>query len=352
MATLQAADIGDLVTTTLRDLGKMKFTDIISSYQQTVALKRLMRKNKTIFDSGYELQFNLMTDHNNSARFVGLAEQDNVDITNQMTTGTVPWRHITWNWALDRREPAFNRSPAKIVDLIRTRRIAAFAAAVIKFEYAFWRTPGSTDTVSCYGIPTWIVKSSTAVTTNDGFNGGDPSGITSVGGVSTTTYPKFKNYATTYTTVSKDDLIRKMRRMAVYTDFTPIVDDIPTYNVGDDLSYWTNYSVLGTLEEILEAQNENLGSDIASMDGKTMFRRSPIGFAKELDLDTTNPIYQINFGELQTVGLRGEWMNETQIPVQPGQHTVSATHTDCSFNLICRNRRRQGVLATATTMGY
>lgn len=330
----------------------MKFTDLMSDYQNTIALKRLIRKNKITFDAGPEIEFNVITDHNNSARFVGLGESDVVDIPNVMTTGKIPYRHITWNWAIERREIAMNRAPRKIVDLAKTRRIASFGSAIIKFEYAFWRAPASTDTTSPFGIPYYVVKSNTAVTTNDGFNGGSPATSTNVANLSPVTYLRWKNYATQYTAVTKDDLVRKWRRMSVYTDFMPLVDDMPTYNTGDDYGYYTNYTVLGTLEEILESQNENLGSDVAPMDGKTMFRRAPVAFVKELDLDTTNPVYSINWGEMKTVGLRGEWMNETSIPIQPGQHTVSATHTDCSFNLYCRNRRRNGVLAQNTTMGY
>jgi hypothetical protein len=163
---------------------------------------------------------------------------------------------------------------------------------------------------------------------------------------------RWKNYATQYTTVSKDDLIRKMRRAMRYTNFTPLVDDVPTYNLGDDYGCYTNYAVVGTLEEILEAQNENLGQDIASQDTKVVFRRTPVEWIVELDLDTTNPVYGINWGELHIVGLETEWMHETPVPVNPNQPTIQAVHTDCSYNLICRNRRRQWVVSTNTTMSY
>lgn len=347
---IQVTNDADLVTTTLSELGRPKFTDLMSDYQNTIALKRLLKKSKTNFDSGKSISFNVITDHSNSARFVGLGAIDVIDITSQMTTGDVPWRHITWNWAWDFREPLMNKSPAKIVDLIQTRRIAALGSAIIKFEYAFWRVPASTDDTSPYGVPYWIVKSNTATTTADGFNGSVPSGYTIVGGLNPTTYPRWKNYATQYTTVSKDDLIRKWRRACMYTDFTPLVDEIPTYNTGDDYGYYTNYPVVGTLEEILESQNENLGSDVASQDGKALFRRTPVTWAKELDLDTTNPVYGINWGEFKTMGLSGAWMKETAVPTVAGQHTMSATHTDCTFNLFCRNRRRNFVLATDTTL--
>ena len=352
MASLQASDIGDLVTTTLNELGRLKFTDLMSDYQNTIALKRTMKKGKMTFDSGKAVSFNVITNHNDSARFVGLGATDVVDVPNVMTTGEVPWRHITWNWAIEGREEVMNASPAKIVDIVKTRRIAAFGSGIIKFEQRFWRTPSANDTTNPYGIPYWIVKSNTAVTTNDGFNGNVPSGFTTVGGINPTTYPRWRNYATQYTAVTKDDLIRKLRRAMVYTDFMPLVDEIPTYNTGDDYAIYTNYNVLGTLEEILEDQNENLGNDIAPMDGRVLFRKTPVVWAKELDLDTTNPVYGVNWGEFKAMGLRGWWMKEYADDHVPGQHTVSATHTDSSFNWFCRNRRRNFVLATDTTLSY
>ncbi len=353
MPSLQASDIADLVTTTLNELGELKFTDLMSDYQNTIALKRLMKKNKTTFEAGPAVQWNLITDTNNSARAVGLGESDVVDIKNVMTTAQVPWRHVTWNWAIERREIAMNRTPRKIVDLTKTRRIAAFGAAIIRFESFFWQVPVVTDTISPYGIPYYVVKSATAATpTNaNGFNGLVPSGYTTVAGLSSTTYPRWSNYADAYTNVSQDDLITKMRRMAVYTDFTPLVDEEGSgYNTGDDYGYYTNYAVVGTMEQILMSQNDDLGTDVAPMDGKVMFRRVPVTFVKFLDGDTTNPVYSLNWGELKTMGLRGEWMNETTIAKYPGQHTLSATFTDCTYNLLCRNRRRMGVISTGTTM--
>jgi hypothetical protein len=349
---LQAGDLADLVTTTLKDLGRLKFTDLMSDYQNTIALKRLMKKSKMTFDSGYEAQFNLITDHNNSFRFVGLYESDRIDVKNVMATASVPWRHSTWNWAIDGREISMNGSPAKIVDLAQARRIAAFGSAIIGFERAFWRVPAATDTTTPFGIPYYVVKSATAATSAnaDGFNGTLPSGYTTVAGISPTTQPRWANYADAYTAVTKDDLIRKMRRAYVYTDFMPLVDDIPSYNTGDDYGIYTNYAVLGPMEEILESQNEDLGSDVASMDGKVLFRRTPVSFVKELDLDTTNPIYMLNWGELKTQGLKGWWMKETVEEKYPGQHTVSATLTDCTYNLTCRNRRRQAVISNGTTL--
>ncbi len=103
------------------------------------------------------------------------------------------------------------------------------------------------------------------------------------------------------------------------------------------------------MKYLLESQNDNLGMDVDSMDGKPVFRRTPITWIPQLDNDTTNPVYGINWGEFHTAGLRQWWLKETQIPIQPNQHTVSSTHTDCTFQWLTRDRRRHFVLATNTT---
>lgn len=354
MATLPIASIPDFIASTLPELGRLKFTDLMSDYQNTIILKRTMKKHKMDFKSGATVDFGVILDHNHSARFVGIGETDVVDIPTLMTRGSVPWRFITWNWATDRRVINLNRDPARIMDIVQEQRIGAFGSAIIKFEYAGWRVPDSSDVKSPYGIPYWIVKSNTAASSanNDGFNGLAPSGYTLVGNLNPTTLTRWRNYATQYTAVSKDDFVRKARRMRVYIDFMPLVDEIPVYNTGDDYGQYTNYAVLSVLQEILESQNENLGEDVASMEGKVLLARVGVTFVKELDLDTTNPFYCINWGEFKAIGNTGEWMYETHIPTKADQHTISVHHTDCTFNWICRNRRRQGVLATDTTMGY
>ena len=352
---LQADDYADLITTTLDELGRLKFTDLASDYQNTIALKRLIKKNKTTFDGGPHVQFRAMVATNGSARAVGLGYTAVVNIPNVMTFGIVPWRHVTWNWAMERRVIAMNAGAAyKITDILKVERISAFGDAIQLFEKFFWRVPAATDDVTPYGLPYYIVKSNTAATyaNANGFNGLTPSGYTTVAGISPTTYARWANYATQYTVVSKDDLIRKMRRAAYYIDWMPLVDDMPQYETGNDFGWYTNYAVLQPMEEILESQNENLGNDIASMDGRVIFKRTPVSPVIELDKDTTNPIYGVNWGEMHTMGLTSEWMRETSVPVNPNQPTIQAVHTDCTYNLLCRNRRKQAVLSTGTSMSY
>lgn len=352
MPALQGTEIADLVLAARNDLGELKLTDVMSDLQDTVVLKRMMKKGKMEFQTGggTEFEFNLITGTNGSARGVGLYYQAAVNPTNVLTRGKMPWRHATYNYAIERREIAMNASPRMVVDLVKTRRIAGLGDWVEHCEEKAWRVPSASNEVDFHGIPYWIVKSNTAVTTNNGFNGTVPSGYTVVANISPTTYERWRNYATQYSALTKDDVIEKLRRAMSWTSFKPLVENIKDYNTGDSYGLYTTYTVTSTLKNIMELQNDDLGPDIDAMEGDLVIRRTPFVWVRQLEEDTTNPIYGINWGVFKFKGLRGEWLHETQFDKTPNQPTVSVTHIDSTFNTICYDRRRNFVLATDTTM--
>lgn len=341
---LLATQLTDLVATTQRNLGKPNFTEIATDLQKHTALPSLMNKNRVVLTSGYGVQWDVMVNHSGSAANVGLGAPDDVRFVDTMVQAQADWRNTTANYPIIGQEIDMNREPARIVDLIRERRIACMIAMAELMENNFWGPPVAlSDTVTPWGINTWIVKGA-----SEGFNGGAPSGYTTIG-LNPTTYPRWKNWTNQYTSISKDDLIRKLRKAATFCNFMPAVENIPTFNTGNDWKFYTNYAVVSGLEEILESQNENLGTDVASMDGKVLFRRSPLEWVPKLEADTTNPVYGINWGDFKTYVLSGWWMKETNVPIYPGQHTVSAHFIDCTYQWIMKNRRSQFVLATGTT---
>jgi hypothetical protein len=355
MPPLQPAGMSDLIAVSLPDLGRMKFTDLMTDYYDTIALKRIFNKKKSQVDSGTSINFNIAYDIGGSFRFVPMNWTATANIKNVMTTGNVPWRGFTWNWSMILEEPIMNSGASRIVELVKIRRMSEFASVIVGLERHIWTAPDPTDEVSIYPIPYWIVKSNTAVTTNNGFNGTVPTGFTTVGGLTPTTAPgtpggRYRNYATQYTTIAKNDLVRKMRHGARYTGFKPIAEGGSHYDTGDDMAWYSNYSVVSVLEEILESQNENLGKDLASMDGKSLFRGAPIEVVQELDNDTTNPVYGIQWATFGFVRMRGVWMKDIPIPVNPNQPTMSTVHNISRTNTVCYNRRRNMVFATDTTM--
>lgn len=342
---LVAANFGDLVQTTLKELGRGRFTEIVTPLQEHVAMRNLLQENKIQVESGYSIQWDVMVLPANEAYNVGLGASDNVNIPDTMTQATVDWRNTTVSYAYEHRELDMNASPSKIVDLILTRRIGALISMAELMEANFWGPPVNVnDNLTPWGVNTWFPKNAT-----QGFNGGVPSGYTTIGGLSPTTYPNWNSWTDTYTTVSADDLIRKMRRAAEFTKFTPPVDGIPSFDTGEKYGIYTNYGVIQPIEEQLIAQNDNIGHDVAAMDGRSLFRRVPFTWVPYLERDTTNPVYGIDWGVFKTAVLKGWWLKETFIPIYPGQHTMSAMFSDCTYQWLCRNRRNNWVISNGTT---
>lgn len=341
---LTPLQLSDLVNTTLRDLGKPKFTEIATDIQKHTAMKTLLKKNRIVLGSGTGVQWDVKVSQSGAATNVGLGASDNVNIVSTMTQAQADWRNSTVNWAIIGQEISMNKEPARIVDLVASRRFDAMISLAELMENNFWGPPVAlADTLTPWGVKTWVTKNAT-----EGFNGGAPSGYTTIG-LNPTTYPRWNNWSYQYSAVTVDDLIRHWRKAATFTDFEPPVDGMPTFNTGDTYGFYTNYGVIGPLEEALAAQNENLGTDIASQDGKTIFRRVPVSWVPKLESDTTNPVYGLNWGWGKTYVLEGWWLRETHVPIYPGQHTMAAHFMDSTYQWIWKNRRCNFVLATGTS---
>lgn len=344
MPTIQPENVGDFVKDTLNDLGKPKFTDISSRLQRHVAMRNLLNKNRVELGSGAGIQFNVLVGQSNAARNVSLAESDNVNLVDGMVQASTVWRNTQTSYMLIGQLMSMNGEPARIVDYVKQQRLMALISLAELMEQNFWAAPSASDTKTPLGVPYWITKNATA-----GFNGGTLSGYSTVAGLNTTTYDQWNNYTFPYTAVSRDDFIRAARAAATKSDFEPTVDGIPSPGTGDTYGFYTNYSVYAPLEEALESQNDNLGKDVASMDGKVVFRRVPVTWVPWLDRDSTNPFYGINWGWFKTYILRGWWLKETSIPYTPGQHTVASHFMDSTYQFVTKNRRCHFVGSNGTT---
>ena len=113
MAILQADDIADLIKVTQKDLGKLRWTEIATDIQEYVALPSILQSEKVSYQSGYGIQWNVMVDTSGAAKDTGLFAVDSVNVGDVMQTASAPWRHLTTNYAIERREVAMNRDPAR-----------------------------------------------------------------------------------------------------------------------------------------------------------------------------------------------------------------------------------------------
>ncbi len=342
--SLRPEQIDDLVNTTQQNLIKRHAAvNLTTDLVDFVALREILGKHKQTFNGGLEWRFDIKTDHNHSARMTGLYENDGATIVDQMLHGSVGPRFLDAHYIYDVREPEFQRGGLEIVNLIKSRYEAMKLSYLELLEHALWAAPtDSTDVKSIYGLPFWIQKNTT-----QGFNGGDPAGFSSGrAGISTSTFSRWANWTDSSSEVSKEDLIRKMRKATRATNFrSPLSMSEPTFKTGNGI--YTCDSIIGTMEEILESQNMNLGNDLASKDGKTLFKSTPIVYAPLLDNDSDNPVYMVDWKYL-TLGMMAGWAEHVTRPQQvPNKHTVRAVYLDSGVNMACTNLRTQAVIVKA-----
>jgi len=330
--------IADLVAGTLKDLGRGRYTELATDLQGFEVLPRVLKKGKINFiANGTGVQRNIMIDDGGAAKHVGLFSEDVTSAPDHLAQYTVPWRHSQTHWVFDRRETQMNSGPSAIVDMVKMRRAGAMISLAKLMEQSFFGKPvDSSDNITPFGLDYWITPSQT-----QGFNGGNPSGFAAgAGGIDSAAYPRWANYTDGYTTVNKADLITKMRKAHRLTNFVSPIS-IPDYRkgAGQNFRIYVNEVTIAALETLGEAQNENLGRDLASMDGMITFRKNPLVYVPYLDADTTDPVRMINWNSFHINFLKGEYLRQDGPQKKADAHNVFEAHIDLTWNTDCDNRR-------------
>jgi len=362
---LSVDDLADLVKITQKDLGKGKWTDLTGDLQKYYAMPSLMKEKRIEFGSGTHMQWNAMMDDNGNARNVGAFSVDNVAENEKMDQAYVPWRHTETKWAWDVLEFKTNRSPAKIVDIIKTRTAGGKISLAKRMETDFWSAPTSTtDDTTPYGLFYYLVFDDGTITTACGTTGAfcaaNPYPFSDCATIDATADDRWSNWSCAYVTVDEDDFLAKVRMGMDYTEFhAPIA--IPEYTSKPDRAFYTVHSVKTTLERLMRQNNDNLGADLAKGDnGGVTIRQAPIYWVPQLgagggasvsgikdgsNAAVVDPFIQIDWTAFKLAFLEGDYMEMTGPVVAPNQHRVVHQFLDCTWQAICYDRRRLAIYA-------
>ncbi len=344
-AVVTAADISDLTLTLLNELGPLRFQQIGQNRIYYEIFQRWFRRDKVMFDTGRGIQRTLANKIPQVAAHVGFLDGEEAgvlhDVVDQLS---IPWRHARTRWPIHyQTDILMNRGRSRIVNVLAPRRATHLIALVEELENKGWAAPASTNKTEPYGVMYWLVNNSTT-----GFNGGAPTGHTTVGGVSLTDSPTFKNYTAQYTSVTKADLIKKMRTAYRSIRFvSPVQNQDYSGQIADRYRLYVNETTISNLEDVGEGQNENLGRDIAPYDGTITFRRNPIIYVDKLDDESTNPVLMIDHSTFYPVCLAGDYLRETEAIRMPTQPNVFWVYVYITYNYLCVDRRRNARIQTA-----
>lgn len=352
-------DIADLLVTTLNTIRKERFIDMSQELTEYIVVPYLLaqRGGLIVKKGGVGIEETLMVEHGGRSRFVGEYDEDVIVVIDHLKKMKLFYSLLTDNLAYTRSEILDNRGKERINNIIKPRRRALYLRVAETMEENFFQTPDADDSLTPWGLKYWIVKNATA-----GFYGGYPAGFTRIADINLTEVPQFKNYTDAYVAISKSDLILKMRRAHRRTNWrSPRKDPGVEGNTSPRRLLLCNEDVLESVENIGEAQNENLGRDIASMDaglnrfrgtglrqtpdGEILFKRHPLVYARPLDSDSTDPVYGIDMFTFHAMTQQGDNMRLGDFGPAPTQHRVFVAHLDHKHQTINTNRRNNWVIS-------
>ena len=341
---LNDEDITDLLTGTTRRLGRGRWNQVAQRLQRYEVMGRMLKRDKAIMRGGTAIERRIQLKLSDAARMTGLYDKDNVNVADILTKMVVPWRHTTSHYAYERREVLEQKGGQEITNLVKLRRADSWLALAELMEDQVWGAPSSSSNVlDVMGIPWWVQKGA-----SQGFTGQNPSGWTTTAEIDASAEANWRNYSDTYTDITKTDLIKKMRKARRKVKFeSPVSIRDYRRGRGDTMRIYVNEDTINEMELVGEAQNENLGRDLASLDGTLVFKRNPIIEVPKLADDSSNPIYMLNWAYIELAFLAGDVLRETDPRIAADMHNVWVVFVDLTWNLLNTDRRRQAVLYVA-----
>lgn len=338
--TLRASDIDDMVIDTLENMGPPDFEMVAQELQEYPVMSSWLKTDKQVEQGGLGISRRLMDRTNGAASHLGMYETDDVQVGDHMQEISARWVHAKTCWGYELREAMMNKGKALVSNILEPRRIACMLDMAAELETKAWTCPSASNLTDPWGIPYWIVS-----TTTEGFNGTVGSDHTTKGGLDPDDVPKIKNYGFQYAAISRGDFIRKCRRMWGKIHFkSPIGAAQFNGSTGQDFRHYCGLEMKLDLEEWAEDHNDNLGSDLlGKFDGNVTLNRNAVIRIPQLDADTSYPFYSINHRTFYPIVLDGDNMRQTGPDPAPGMHNVRWVHYDLTYQWFCVNPRGNGV---------
>jgi len=323
-------------------------------------VNRKLNGAKTV-SGGKGFQWDVKLKDTGNEKFVLDYETDDPNVANVIQECTLNWTSFQNSWSYSLLELNECAGKRKIFDLLTTRRKGCVVESAEALDQIMWRPPlSSTDKRRPHGIASWIVQADADTCTGDwlGYVGDywsdTETAFSKVGGLSctSTVNARWANWYYDHNDNLDYTLLKKMSTALRKTHFqTPRIagDSLDPKSDFSNFQLYTNDEVIATLEDLAIKADDRVGPNLGKYAGAVTFKNMPLIYIDDLDTDKTyvwggNPIYGINWNQVQIRTLAGETFRWNKPQNDVRQHNVYTVYLDLTFVLFCTNRRHAGFL--------
>lgn len=343
---IRLSDLQDLMTSTLDDYGPPTFRQIAQRLQRYEIFSRWFREEKIMIQNGIGISRRLMTSHDDDNIHTGIMSEDTYSFGAHLEDMRVDWVYFKKDWGFNYYELLANRGEALLTNVVEPQRANALLNIASQIEAKGWAAPsGPSDNLVPYGVAYWVVKNASA----QGFNGRYPSGFTTMAGVDLDLHPNFCNYTDGYSEISEDDAVFKLNQMKQETEFvSPLEVGGEGDVVLDNYRLYVNNETRLEMMKYAKSNNDDTGFDLSwEKGGGVSFLGSKVVNVPALNSDTSDPIYMLNHEVFKPVVREDDFLRESELERTSFNHNTYVIWIEGSYNFICEDRRREGVMSKA-----
>lgn len=321
------------------------------------AINKWFREGNVSVQGGHQIQRNIVLNPQGNAQFVLPYQKVAVTQEDQHQQITARWSQVLTRYSISRQELAANRGKAKVINLVKSKRMMAMVDLAQILEIGAWTSPDTAnDTRSPFGLSYWLNKANSAVSSTGDFIGQTiryaTSGTTTTkGGIdgSTAANAHYRNWAFTYDAIDAD-FVKRLREAFFASDFqSPLIATDLQKGPMSMYKIYMGRRVMTEFTDLTTRSNDNLGSDLAPFEGNVSFRKIPVLHAPRLNGDTDDPVYGVNHNKFKPYIMDGEWLVESEGETDVEQPGVITTTIYGQFQFFCTNPREGGFVGSLVT---
>jgi hypothetical protein len=349
------ADFLDLLIDTLPVL-PWEDIQVLLKHQVWVVCDDLMTNTFPEDEGGKHIEIQVEYQAADSGGYIDPGEVRTPAMENAITNGTIDFCYDYFDYSVTEHELMANRSRSRIQNHLQGKRRRAFLGWCERTETRFFGLPDTSNNKKPYGLPYWLPPITAAQAATEANNEGKhqgvhASGFSDAGGISATTYSRWKSYNANWPT--SDAVINQEAKVRLARMFRHLHFRAPKIasNVNDkpfsNLKMMTNETVIEELGKAAQNQNDNLGADVTKHLHQILVNGIPVDWVPELDTaDTTNrgahPMYFVNLNEFKTHVDPAMQRKERKPMVDRDQPDVATVYVDNKFQWVTKNRQRCG----------